>query len=402
MLLDEHGGGSRGAGGIATGARIVVCAAVGFVTLALWLAIATKASASGWVVQRTPNPTGGVYSKLDGVSCVSLSSCTAVGFLTNRTGGEATLAERWNGTSWSIQRTSNPAGATSSSLLGVSCASLRSCTAVGSFTNRTGDEATLAERWNGSSWAMQRTPNPAGTTRSRLEGVSCASTRSCTAVGFWYYVGLPSSEVVLAERWNGTSWSVQRTPTPAGATYGQLGGVSCPTLRPCTAVGFLTDSADIEVTLAQRWHGTRWSIQQTPNPGRARTAGLNGVSCPSLRSCTAVGFFTDRAGTLATLAERWNGTRWAIQRTPSPTDGALVGVSCASTMACTALGSNAGATITERWNGTNWAIQPIPNPADATSSQLDGVSCASPRSCTAVGFSTNRAGINRTLAERYS
>ena len=145
---------------------------------------------------------------------------------------------------------------------------------------------------------------------------------------------------MLAERWNGSSWSVQRTPNPAGATYGQFAGVSCPSQRFCTAVGFLTNGADIEVTLAQRRHGTRWSIQQTPNPGGARSSGLNGVSCPSLRSCAAVGFFTDRAGTLATLAERWNGNSWAIQRTPNPIGGALVGVSCASRMACTALGSN--------------------------------------------------------------
>ena len=155
-------------------------------------------TAATWVVQRTPNPAGGVCSELDGVSCVSLSSCTAVGFSTNRTGGEATLAERWNGSNWSIERTPTPAAATSSSLLGVSCASPRVCTAVGSFTNRAGGEATLAERWNGSSWAIQRTPNPAGATSSRLVGVSCPSPRSCTAVGFWYYISLPSSEVMLA------------------------------------------------------------------------------------------------------------------------------------------------------------------------------------------------------------
>lgn len=220
----------------------------------------------------------------------------------------------------------------------------------------------------------------------------------CAVVGF---VTL-ALWLAIATGASASGWAVQRTPNPAGATYGQFAGVSCPSLRFCTAVGFLTNGADIEVTLAERRHGTRWSIQQTPNPGSARSSGLNGVSCLSLRSCTAVGFFTDRAGTLATLAERWNGNSWSIQRTSNPIDGALVGVSCASTTACTALGSNAGATLAERWNGTSWAIQRTPNPADAISSQLDGVSCASPRSCTAVGTFTNLAGINMTLAERYS
>jgi hypothetical protein len=182
------------------GRESVVCAVVGFVTLALWLAIATGASASGWAVQRTANPAGGVYSELDGVSCVSLSSCTAVGFLTNRAGAEATLAERWNGTSWAIQRTPNPADAISSQLDGVSCASTRSCTAVGSFTNRAGTEATLAERWNGSSWSIQRTPNPADAISSQLDGVSCASPRSCTAVGF--VTNLAGITMTLAERYS--------------------------------------------------------------------------------------------------------------------------------------------------------------------------------------------------------
>jgi hypothetical protein len=50
---------------------------------------------------------------------------------------------------------------------------------------------------------------------SRLLGVSCTSSTACIAVG--YYKN--SSEVVvpLAERWNGTEWKVQSTPNPAGA-----------------------------------------------------------------------------------------------------------------------------------------------------------------------------------------
>ena len=398
MAAGSLGGGS---GGVPTGARIVVCAVVWCVTLALWLTIATGAAASGWIVQQTPNPAG-VYSDLPGVSCASPRSCTAVGFSTSHAGTSMTLAERWNGTSWSIQRTPNPAGATSSSLLAVSCASARSCTAVGFFTDRANTEETLAERWNGTSWSIQRTPHLAGATSSQLVAVSCASTRSCTAVGFWYLISQSSSEVMLAERWNGTTWSIQRTPNPAGSTYGQFGGVSCPSLRSCTAVGFLTDRADIEVTLAQRWHAASWSIQRTPNPAGARSSGLDEVSCASTRSCTAVGFLTNHAGIVATLAERWNGTSWSVQGTPNLIGGVLFDVSCASMTACTAIGSSGRAMLAERWNGVRWAIQQTPNPAGATSSELDGVSCASTRSCTAVGFFTNLAGITMTLAARYS
>jgi len=373
---------------------------VGCVAVALWLAAATGAAASAWAVQRTPIPPG-VNSELDGVSCTQ-RLCTAVGFMTNAFGAEATLAERWNGSSWSIQPTPKPAGVTDSSLLGVSCASSRSCTAVGSSINRAGTQRTLAERWNGTNWSIQRTQDPAGATSSRLVGVSCTSSRSCVAVGFWYYVGLPSSEVMLAERWNGSSWMVQRTPTLAGATFGQFGGVSCVPVRTCTAVGFLTNAADVEVTLAQRWYGSGWSIETTPTPAGARSSGLDGVSCVSSRSCTAVGFLTNAAGTVGQLAERWNGGSWMLQRTPNRIDGGLVGVSCASTITCTAVGYSGGKTLAERQNATGWAVQPTPNLAYATKSELEGVSCASPRVCTAVGFFTDLAGINMTLAEQYS
>ncbi len=386
---------SRGAIGLR-----IVCGVVGCVVV-LWLATATGAAASAWAVERTPIPPG-VNSELDGVSCAAPRSCTAVGFMTGAAGAEATLAERWNGGSWSIQPTPKRAGATDGSLVGVSCSSSRSCIAVGSSITRGGAERTLAERWNGANWSIQRTRDPAGATSSRLVGVSCASSRSCIAVGFWYYERLPSSEVMLAERWNGTSWSVQRTPNPAGATFGQFGGVSCVPAGTCTAVGFLSNGADVEVTLAERWYGSGWSIQTTPTPAGARSSGLDGVSCVSPRSCTAVGFLTNPAGTVGQVAERWNGTGWILQRTPNRIGGGLVGVSCASTITCAAVGSSGGATLAEGSNATGWAVQRTPNLAYATKSQLDGVSCAARGVCTAVGFFTDLAGINMTLAEQFS
>ena len=44
---------------------------------------------------------------LNGVACTSASACTAVG---NQTLAK-TLAERWNGRTWQVQATPNPAGA---------------------------------------------------------------------------------------------------------------------------------------------------------------------------------------------------------------------------------------------------------------------------------------------------
>jgi hypothetical protein len=81
------------------------------------------------------------------VSCTSATACTAAGFYSNAT-TTVTLAERWNGTTWSIQTTPNPTGGSGSTLDGVSCASAKACTAVGGYNNGT-TGVTLAERWNG-------------------------------------------------------------------------------------------------------------------------------------------------------------------------------------------------------------------------------------------------------------
>jgi hypothetical protein len=45
-------------------------------------------------------------------------------------------------------------------LYGVACTSSKACVAVGSYTNQSGVAMTLAERWNGSTWSIQSSPLP--------------------------------------------------------------------------------------------------------------------------------------------------------------------------------------------------------------------------------------------------
>src|SRR5438132_9152190 len=131
------------------------------VVVATLLASGRADAAAVWTIQSTPNPivpTGG----FSGVACTSTSACTAVGDYSASSNETHTLAERWNGTSWAIQATPNPSGAQGSGLSGVACASTSACTAVGHYTNNSGVIVTLAERWNGSSWAIQSAPHDSG------------------------------------------------------------------------------------------------------------------------------------------------------------------------------------------------------------------------------------------------
>jgi hypothetical protein len=366
------------------------------------LSLAEDWNGSSWSVDTVPDPTGTTSSAFGGVACTSAQKCTAVGDSIGSTGQQLTLSEVRNGTSWSIQTTPNPTGALGSAFEAVSCASANACTAVGSYLADETVEVTLGEEWNGKSWSIQATPNPTGAQENGLLGVSCTSADACTAVGQGGTYG-------LAERWNGSSWSIQATPNPAGAEATELSGISCTSASACIAVGFSYGGSGIEVTLAEVWNGTSWSIQPTPNPSGAPEGVLYGVSCTSASACTAVGYYTDSSGTDVTLAEAWNGTSWSIETTPDPSsaqESYLIGVSCISASACTAVGeyndsSNAEFALAEAWNGTSWSTESTPDPSGAEGSLFNGVACNSDGTCTAVGGYTDSSGTQDSLAEAW-
>jgi hypothetical protein len=68
-----------------------------------------------------------------------------VGAYYNSFGSQLTLAEAWNGTSWTLLTTPKPSGAVESELVAVSCNSATTCTAFGSYQNRSEIEVALAE-----------------------------------------------------------------------------------------------------------------------------------------------------------------------------------------------------------------------------------------------------------------
>src|SRR5207248_10503847 len=109
----------------------------------------------------------------------------------------------------------------------------------------------------------------------------------------------------LAEVWDGVSWSIEPTPTPQGEA--RLNGVSCTSATACTAVGQYYDfDSDTYLTLAERWDGTAWTIQSTPTPPRGAT--LAGVPCASPSACTGVGNYSlPGFEARGPLAELWDG-----------------------------------------------------------------------------------------------
>jgi PKD repeat protein len=355
-----------------------------------------------WIADTPPQPanSGNGY-RFDGISCAQANQCVAVGWNWNlEVHTKATLAELWNGKSWSVLPTPNPPGLSEgwahewyAVFQGVSCASASDCIAVGRYRNSPEEVAKpLAEHWDGSKWSLIPAVAPSGATASGFEGASCTTPTACTAVG-WSEDGSGNMQV-LAERWDGSKWSIQSTPNPGGSTLNRLASISCSSATICTTVGWSGGFTQTRKPFAERWDGSAWGIQSTPTPsnpsGGVSEAGLEGVSCTSPSECTAVGIVR-KGPTFVTLAERWDGSQWTAQSTPTPyEEGELHSVSCTSSNACTAAGTYYNSSwrpLIERWNGTGWSVLEIVTPSAPAGywheNGLSSISCAN--ACNAAG-----------------
>jgi len=407
----------------------VFCELVGGSSADVW-------NGSSWNAQTIP---GSGSASLAGVSCLTAAFCEAVGNQTGSSGNTASLGLTWNGTSWAVQPTPNPAAASATSLGQVSCTAVTACQAVGGFQlTSTSGQLALAESWNGSSWQSQHAVSPRGSITNNLNGVSCVSVVFCEAVGS--HLDARMASVALAEMWNGTTWQLQKAPDPAQAVNGVrmiLNGVSCVSVNFCEAVGSSSATAGGG---AEMWNGTAWALQPIPGgsltsvsctsvsfcmaagadghvdvwngtswsvqPTAAGFTSLTSVSCTSPSLCEAAG-----TGPAGDGAEGWNGTSWSPQAVSAPSDGnspLLSAVSCTGTHSCEAVGNYTSSTtslavpLAEVWNGTAWAAQSVPAPAAAFISSLAGVWCTSANSCTAVGQNQPGTGPTATVAEVWN
>lgn len=350
-----------------------------------------------WQFETAPVPVS-QDNYLNGVSCMSAASCTAVGSYLNRATPvpNQTLVESWTGSSVHLVSSPNvlaDGNPLYNQLSGVSCVRRTStCVAVGYYDNSDNVEQTLVESSSGSSWTIG-TIGDSGTGNNQLNAVSCLSTR-CTAVGYSTNT-TTGNEQALIEMWNGSTWTIA-TSADEGTENNVLSAVSCVSTRACKAVGSYDTSGNVVEPLIESWNGSAWSVASDPDVG---TGSLNGVSCVSIRRCTAVG-----GATSGTLIESWNGDSWTTVASADPgtVSNEFTGVSCVSARSCKAVGGyldsgnpyDSTQTLIETWNGSAWSIQPSPNLSTDNNQVelaniLSGVSCGSRNSCKAVGYYAN-------------
>jgi hypothetical protein len=184
----------------------------------------------------------------------------------------------------------------------------------------------------------------------------------------------------LVEHWDGTSWSVVRTPELKVSS--QFLGVSAVSSSDVWTGGYYTTPE--AATLAEHWDGARWSHVSSPNPGKH--GGLfNGISAVAGDDAWAAGSASGQ-----TLTERWDGRIWSTVPSPSQGDqtNILYAVSGSSSSNAWAAGfyylvGAVAQTLILRWDGAAWSIDSSPNLG--SSSTLNGVAALSDSEGWAVG-----------------
>jgi hypothetical protein len=359
------------------GLRFITALAAGLMAVALGPALATPAGAS----PRPAAAQAAAATFLKGVSCPDPADCWAVG-LDNHAGGRPVPAiERFSGGTWSAVPAPRPTGARSGQLNAVWCVSARDCQAAGSYQASAGGSFPLAERWDGTRWSLVKAP-AAGSANSGFNGITCTAARDCWAVGS------RSARTVtrtLIEHWNGTTWSA--VSAPSVAAYSALETASCSRAASCWAAGFWDSSASRFGTLTEHWNGTAWSAVATPTSG-ASSSELHGSWCSAASACMTVG-----GGPKGALAQRWNGTAWSVSLVGGPGIG-LSGESCWGGRACIAVGDQTTGpqgqvNIAERWNGQAWSTLPVPGLAGWLVNNLSGIACTAAVNCWAVSGTLN-------------
>jgi hypothetical protein len=365
---------------------------------------------------------------LKDVSCASSGSCVAVGGYINKDPWQMRLAASlWDGTNWMPIDPPSLAGYFSE-LEGVSCMSATSCLAVGVAAGVEPATANLGRpvvmKWDGSTWTEIAVPQSPPGVNYYLTDISCPAVDSCEAVGYRANVYSPNSSEEgrpLALHWDGSNWTTRASVSPntPGGEPSEEGSlfesVSCASASFCKAVGRQYSSVAGKAAfkpLIERLSGSEW-VTEAANiasyPATETDFWLEGVSCPTTTACLAVGY----SGTghnkfdpnpKKAFTQRWNGSQWVSPGLPEEANGVteLYDVSCSSATSCRAVGKD---DRSAHWTGAQWKLEAPKPPTDIYPFKpeltLNGVSCPTATECHSVGSYVTYLS-KRRLAQGWS
>jgi len=261
----------------------------------------------------------------------------------------------------------------------------------------------LVTKARGMSPALKRTRYSLVAVKGQLLGVSALSASDAWAVG-------QDKNRTFILHWNGVYWLRVPSPDESAGKFREdvLGSVSVVSARDAWAVGIVaTKGFDAFKDLIEHWNGTKWTIVPSPSPSSPSgyVDQLSAVAALSGNDAWAVG--GDANGSLIV---HWNGRSW--QQVPNvPGNGYLNSITVISRADAWAVGyvsQNGGnQDLILHWNGKSWQRVPCPSPGqlhNTAGDDLYGVAASSARNVWAVGLYTANAKASgeRTLVLRWT
>lgn len=243
-------------------------------------------------------------------------------------------------------------------LRGVDAVSTTDAWAVGDQYVDVNFTATLVRHWDGQSWADVASPSP-GDTDTTLTDVAARTRRDVWAVG-----SRDQQTSTVVEHWDGDVWSV--IPSPSPGQESELQAVTTVAADDIWAVGHVYPARDGSIgTLVEHWDGSRWRMVRSPSLGeRSR---LYGVSASGPDDVWAVGSTEATIGASpGILVEHWDGSSWQIVDAPQFIGSELQDVTALSASDAWAVGWRFGPEyqsrgLIEHWDGTRWRVKHAPN-----------------------------------------
>src|SRR5438876_2128784 len=239
-------------------------------------------------------------------------------------------------------------------------------------------------------WEIVASPS-AGRQANSLSSVAAVADNDVCAV-VWADDQSLGAYRTVTEHWNGTRWSLVRSPNATNG-YNFLNGVAVVAANDVWTVGQAANGNTYN-TLVEHWNGTAWSIVPSPNVA-GNSSILEAISVVSANDIWAAGYSSDSSFNNHPLTIHWNGTTWSIVSSPSVNDDILFGVDAVASNDVWAVGrsQSEARTLTLHWNGSVWSVVPSPN--DSTEDNiLFGVAAVTSNDVWAVG----NACFSQTLA----
>jgi hypothetical protein len=272
-----------------------------------------------WTAFPAPMIKGDNNSFLQGVVAISPTLAWAAGSVADRA-HSGQVIEQWNGTRWSLFPGPRFGKKDQAHVFAMTASSANDVWAIGSLVNRgNGLVSSLFEHWNGTAW----TATTVESNNQFLFGASADATNDAWAVGFSGSDNIETS----AMHWDGTNWKSVATPN-VGEGTNKLNAVLALAPNDVWAVGFSTPVAPPKqaatLTLIEHFDGTNWAVVPSPNVGPDSSNQSNrllGLTANSANDVWAFGsyFAPDGSGHQMTLLLHWDGTRWTVASSPSPT-----------------------------------------------------------------------------------